>query len=111
MNREDFADTRIARGGLLIVDNVIQQIGPTDELPAVADTVIDGVTGFAFEKSTPRDLLAATARALACWRGQEWDALRRRCMRLDHSWSRSAGEYEEVYREAIRGRVGHEYRG
>jgi starch synthase len=74
----------------------------------LADTVIDGVTGFAFHESTPRYLLAATARALACWRGPEWDAMRRRCMRLDHSWGRSAGEYEEVYREAIRGRVGHQ---
>lgn len=37
----DDADTRMPQGGVLIVGNVIQQIGPTDELPESADTVID----------------------------------------------------------------------
>jgi 8-oxoguanine deaminase len=31
----------IANGGLFIVDNVIQQVGPTADLPATADTVLD----------------------------------------------------------------------
>jgi 8-oxoguanine deaminase len=35
------ADTPIPPGGLLIGDNVIQQIGPTEELPQTADTVIN----------------------------------------------------------------------
>jgi 8-oxoguanine deaminase len=31
----------IANGGLYVVDNVIQQVGPTADLPAAADTVLD----------------------------------------------------------------------
>lgn len=31
----------IANGGLYVVDNVIQQVGPTAELPETADTVLD----------------------------------------------------------------------
>jgi cytosine/adenosine deaminase-related metal-dependent hydrolase len=32
---------RIPGGGLFVRDNVIEQVGPTDELPAAADRVID----------------------------------------------------------------------
>ncbi len=37
----DDADQRWADGGIYVADNVIQQIGPTGQLPASADTVID----------------------------------------------------------------------
>ncbi len=37
----DDADTRIEDGGLFARDNVIERVGPTVELPADADTVID----------------------------------------------------------------------
>src|SRR5689334_8356590 len=37
----DDADTRWEDGGLYIVDNQIQQVGPTDQLPRSADEVID----------------------------------------------------------------------
>jgi 8-oxoguanine deaminase len=37
----DDADTRVADGGLLIEDNVIRQVGPSAQLPAQADRVID----------------------------------------------------------------------
>ena len=37
----DDADTRYDDGGLYAVDNVIQQVGPSAQLPASADTVID----------------------------------------------------------------------
>lgn len=32
---------RIPGGGLFVRDNVIEQVGPTDELPTTADEVID----------------------------------------------------------------------
>lgn len=67
----------------------------------LADTVMDGVTGFTFHEPAPRALMAAVLRARAVWRGSDWDSIRRRCMRLDHSWTRSAAAYEELYREAI----------
>src|SRR5947208_3025994 len=37
----DDADSRWADGGLYVEDNVIRQVGPTDELPGQADCVID----------------------------------------------------------------------
>jgi cytosine/adenosine deaminase-related metal-dependent hydrolase len=37
----DDADTCIPNGGMFIEDNVIRQVGPTTELPAEADRVID----------------------------------------------------------------------
>lgn len=64
----------------------------------LVDTVEDGATGFAFTDPTPAGLLDAVARARAAWRQPGWDELRRRCMALDHSWTRSAAKYEELYR-------------
>ncbi|MBA3336814.1 MAG: 8-oxoguanine deaminase, partial [Chloroflexia bacterium] len=37
----DDAGTRIAGGGVYIVDNVIERVGPSAELPSIADRVID----------------------------------------------------------------------
>lgn len=37
----DDTDTRYADGGLYVVDNVIRQVGPSNQLPASADMVID----------------------------------------------------------------------
>ncbi|HSL72013.1 MAG TPA: glycogen/starch synthase [Longimicrobiales bacterium] len=65
------------------------------------DTVRDGVTGFMFDAPTADGLVDAAIRAFAFWRRKDWSALRRRCMRLDWSWSRSAQHYAEVYRAAI----------
>ena len=45
--------------------------------------------------------LSAADRAFETWGTREWPKLRRRCMRLDRSWGRSAQRYEEVYRAAI----------
>ena len=37
----DAADTRWSDAGMYVVDNVIRQLGPTDQLPAQADQIID----------------------------------------------------------------------
>ena len=37
----DDADTRLEDGGLYVEDNVIRQVGPSDQLPQQADTVIN----------------------------------------------------------------------
>src|SRR5688500_16705756 len=37
----DDADTRWEDGGVYVADNVIQQVGPSDQLPQAADQVID----------------------------------------------------------------------
>ncbi|HEY8484578.1 MAG TPA: glycogen synthase GlgA [Longimicrobiales bacterium] len=72
----------------------------------LVDTVEDGRTGFVFEEASPRALCGAVERAIAAWRGPDWDELRRRCMRLDRSWARSAAVYEALYEAARRGAGG-----
>ena len=61
------------------------------------DTIVDGRTGFLFDDPTARSMLAAVERAVKVWRRRGWDALRRRCMKLDHSWSGSAQAYAALY--------------
>jgi starch synthase len=63
----------------------------------LADTVDDGKTGFSFNEPTVASLMDAYTRAHTLWHGRGWLSLVRRCMRLDHSWSRSAQQYERVY--------------
>ncbi|MGH7471617.1 MAG: glycogen synthase [Longimicrobiales bacterium] len=67
----------------------------------LVDTVEEGVTGFLFREPTPDALLGAAQRALKVFGKPAWSKLQRSCMRLDRSWSRSAEQYEEVYRAAV----------
>lgn len=67
----------------------------------LVDTVEDGRTGFLFDDPEPDALVAAVERARRVWRARGWNALRRRCMRLDRSWDSSARSYETLYRVAI----------
>ena len=67
----------------------------------LVDTVQDGDTGFVFGPASPEALVDAARRACAVWGTRGWTAFRRRCMRIDHSWGRSAEKYEQVYRAAI----------
>ena len=67
----------------------------------LADTVVEGSTGYTFEEPTPQALLGAVRKAVRGWRSRRWNALRRRCMALDWCWEQSARKYEEVYRMAI----------
>lgn len=64
----------------------------------LADTVEDGRTGFVFRDATVDSMMEAVLRARDAWRARGWVSLRRRCMRLDWSWDRSAERYEELYR-------------
>lgn len=72
----------------------------------LADTVEDGATGFTFGPPDPGALLAAVERACAAWRAPGWTEMRRRCMRLDRSWNRSAALYERLYHEAAGAPIG-----
>lgn len=64
------------------------------------DTIRDGATGFLFHEPSADALLAAVDRAAVRWRARGWRALQTRCMRIDHSWRRSAADYEAIYRLA-----------
>jgi 8-oxoguanine deaminase len=73
----DDADSRWADGGLYVEDNVIRQVGPTDELPGQADRVIDARdmvilpglvnTHHHFYQTLTRNLPAAQDATLFTW--------------------------------------------
>jgi starch synthase len=68
----------------------------------LADTVEDGVTGFAFDEYTPAAFQEAGLRALGSFADTaRWQAMVRRGMGRDFSWERSVDQYLDVYRRAI----------
>jgi starch synthase len=68
----------------------------------LADTVDDGVTGFAFDGYTSEAFQEAGFRALRGYaESAKWQAMVRRGMARDFSWERSVDQYLEVYRRAI----------
>jgi starch synthase len=62
------------------------------------DAKLETGTGFLFEEPTVDLFYAAVQRALAAFATDRWAGLRRRVMRLDTGWERSARRYEQVYR-------------
>ncbi len=68
----------------------------------LADTVEDGVTGFAFDGYTSEAFQDASFRALRGYaETAKWTAMIRRGMARDFSWERSVDQYLEVYRRAV----------
>ena len=67
----------------------------------LVDTVENGKTGFLFDEPEPAYLVKAAKRAFAAYHRDTFITMRRRCMRLDRSWGRSAAQYETVYSYAI----------
>jgi len=65
------------------------------------DTILEGALGNGFRFSTynATDMLSALDRAinLYCLDIEKWQQLVKRCMRVDFSWKRSAGEYIKFY--------------
>ena len=67
----------------------------------LADTIIDGETGFVFAPYQTDVLHAALDRALAAYHDvPEWQRMLRACARADVGWSFPAARYEEVYHGA-----------
>jgi starch synthase len=70
----------------------------------LADTVVDGVTGFVFHPYTPAALKETLQRALAAFADRaRWRAFQVAGMAQDHSWDRSAQEYVKMYERVIAG--------
>ena len=68
----------------------------------LADTVIDGKTGFVFEKYRGSELGEAMERAIAAWQEpKKWKQMVKTAMRQDFSWKRSAREYLGLYRKLV----------
>ncbi|HEY2804746.1 MAG TPA: glycogen/starch synthase [Gemmatimonadales bacterium] len=71
----------------------------------LADTIIDGVTGFLFEIYTPAELDRAVRRALDVYEDQPvYLEHARAAMRLDFSWAEPVSRYVEVYHRALAAR-------
>ncbi len=70
----------------------------------LADTVIDGKTGFVFKHYDANALMWAIRRAVDVWYNHKevWLAMQKRAMKKDFSWKYSAKKYITLYRKAIR---------
>ena len=63
------------------------------------DTVVDGVSGFLFERAESAVLVAAVRRALAAFRDSaRWARIQRAGMARDFSWAAAARRYADLYR-------------
>lgn len=70
----------------------------------LVDTVLPG-TGFMSRSKSYGDFLEAVFMALnESTKKRAWQERQRRIMKIDHSWSPSAGRYLEMYKDAVRWR-------
>ncbi len=68
----------------------------------LADTVVDGVTGFTFKEFNSLAFFGSVVKALENFKDQKkWQTIVKNCMRQDFSWTNSAQKYEELYYRAI----------
>ena len=68
----------------------------------LADTIIDGVTGFLFDLYTPAEFDRSVARAVAVYEDQPtYLEHTRAAMRLDFSWAEPVARYVEIYRRVL----------
>ncbi len=69
----------------------------------LVDTIVDGVTGFLFERAEQAALLAAVRRALAAYRDPaRWARIQRAGMACDFSWGAAARRYADLYARLAR---------
>jgi len=69
----------------------------------LADTIIDGETGFLFERVESAALATAVRRALAVWREPgRWREMQGAGMRRDFSWAAAARRYADLYSRLAR---------
>lgn len=73
----------------------------------LADTILDGETGFLFERAEVTSLTAAVRRAVAAWREPgRWREMQRAAMRRDFSWAAAARRYADLYSRLATPRTG-----
>ncbi len=76
---------------------VVRRVG------GLADTVIDGETGFSFDRAHPGELAHAVRRAVQLYRQPPaWQALMQQGMACDFSWDGPARDYLALYEGALR---------
>ncbi len=68
----------------------------------LADTVFDGLNGFVFEQRSSEEFLATCKRAITTFGDPDkWGKLVQSAMTADHSWTRSACDYVDMYEKAL----------
>ena len=72
------------------------------EVGGLADTVVEGRTGFLFKKYTSAAFLKAVRNALEFYQDEKkWRKLVKQAMVKDFSWRNSAKEYAKLYRKLL----------
>ena len=79
---------------------VVREVGGLRD--SITDCGSGDGNGYTFRNYDAMDMLACIRRAIAgYWQKDGWEALIRRAMSCDNSWTRSATEYVNMYREVI----------
>jgi starch synthase len=69
----------------------------------LTDTIVDGETGFLFERADAGELLGAVRRAVEVYRDpRRWREMQRRGMARDFSWAIPARRYGDLYAQCAR---------
>ncbi|MET0391304.1 MAG: glycogen/starch synthase [Polyangiales bacterium] len=79
---------------------IVRPVGALADVIVDADPKLETGNGFLAEGATAEDVLATVRRALSAFsQRQAFDALRKRAMRQDVSWERSARRYEHLFKQ------------
>lgn len=91
----DFTHLRAQRYGAL---PVAFRTGSLADAIVDVDAKLETGTGFLFDEADEASFYGAVSRAIAAWASPAWPSLRRRVMKLDRSWERTARQYEQAYK-------------
>ena len=79
---------------------VVREVGGLRD--SIHDTAAGDGNGFTFKNYDAMDMIDCIRRAIAAyWQRDGWKELVKRAMNCDNSWTRSATEYIDLYREVI----------
>ena len=81
---------------------IVRPVGALADIVVDADAKLETGNGFVVENAKPDDVLATVQRALGAFgKRSAFDGLRKRAMRQDVSWERSARRYEHLYKQIL----------